>query len=284
MNRQELKDLLNSMGIRLSKSRSQHMLVDEKILQEQVRLANVRDRDIVFEIGAGLGVLTMVLASSAKKVIAVENDLRFKPFLDDNLPSNVEMIYDDVLSIELPQFDKVVANIPYKISSKIIFKLLEREFTAGLLVFQMEFAQRMVAPPGTPDYSRLAVKLHSKAHCEILKKIPRSAFFPVPNVDSAIVEIVPREPFYKIEDIYIFNRVVDAVFNQRRKKIKNALLNKHMWFKVEKESFREITESLAEGNHRGQDLSPDELAELSNKIYEFVVNENPESEFACSKN
>jgi 16S rRNA (adenine1518-N6/adenine1519-N6)-dimethyltransferase len=278
MKRQDLKELLNSLGIRLSKARSQHMMMDDNVLSEQIRLANVRDRDVVFEIGAGLGVLTKALAESAKSVIAVENDLRFKPYLDETLPDNVEMIYDDVLSIDLPEFDKVVANIPYKISSKILFKLLEHEFTAGLLIFQMEFAERMVAEPGSSDYSRLAVKIHSKAHCEILKKVSKNSFFPVPKVDSAIVELVPREPPYEILDQSIFNKTVDAVFNQRRKKIKNALLNKHIRFGIDKDSFRPLVEGLEVGDLRGQDLSPGEHAELSNIICRFLQDRNPGSD------
>jgi 16S rRNA (adenine1518-N6/adenine1519-N6)-dimethyltransferase len=269
MKHQELREILNTLGIRLSKSRSQHMLVDENVLTEQMRFANIRDRDTVFEIGAGLGVLTMELAQNAGKVISVENDLRFRPYLEDILPDNVEMIYDDVLDIDMPAFDKVVANIPYKISSKIIFRLLECEFTAGILIFQLEFARRMVAGTGDPDYSRLAVKIHSKAHCEILKRVSKNAFYPQPKVDSAIVELVPREPSYEIADRSFFDKTVDAVFNQRRKKIKNALLNKHRWFGLDKNSFKTVVGDLEVGDLRGQDLGPGELAELSNIILQI---------------
>ena len=127
----------------------------------------------------------------------------------------------------------------------------------------------MVAGSGDPDYSRLAVKIHSKAHCEILKKVSKNSFYPVPKVDSAIVELVPREPSYSIMDPVIFDRTVDAVFNQRRKKIKNALLNKHRWFGFDKDSFKPVVEDLEVGNLRGQDLNPGELAELSNTILQI---------------
>lgn len=266
MDRNELKELLNSLGIRLSKSMGQHILVDEGILAEEVRLANVRDMDVVLEIGAGPGTLTTVLAERAKKVIAVENDPRFRGYLETAMPDNVELIIDDFLKIELPDFDKVVANIPYNISSPIIFKLLEHEFTAGILILQLEYASRMVAGTGDPEYSRLSVKIDSKAHCEILRKVPRNSFFPMPRVDSAIIELVPREPSYPIDDRECFDRVVDAVFNQKRKKIKNALLNKSRWFGVEKDRFKPVAAELEWGDNRGEDLSPAELAELSNIV------------------
>jgi 16S rRNA (adenine1518-N6/adenine1519-N6)-dimethyltransferase len=270
MNRKELKELLDEMGIRLSKSKSQHMLVDSQVLESQLRYANIRPSEVVLEIGAGSGILTKELSRRAKKVIAVESDIRFKSYLEETIPDNVELIFSDILKLDLPDFDKVVANIPYKISSKIIFKLLEHQFTAGIIIFQLEFANRMVAGVGSADYSRLAVKIHSKAHCELLQKVPRKAFFPVPKVDSAIVELVPREPSFSINNEKLFNNVVDAVFNQKRKMIKNALLNKHRLFKINKDPFKIIVDSLENGSKRGEQLSPAQLAELSNILDEAL--------------
>lgn len=266
MKRHELTVLLDSLNIKLSKARSQHFLVDENILKEQVRLANIRDRDVVLEIGTGLGSLTSVLADSAKKVITVENDKRFIDYLEKNLPSNVELIHDDILSIDLPEFDKVVANIPYEISSKIVFKLLGYRFIAAVMIFQWEFAKRMVARCGSGDYSRLAVKIYSKAHCEILGKVSRNAFFPVPGVDSGMIELVPREPNFNINNEQIFNHVVDAVFNQKRKMIKNSLLNKHHWFKMNKDDFKKILDKIENLDRRGEELEVEELAELANDL------------------
>ena len=270
MDRKELKELLNTLGIRLSKSSGQHILVDEGILAEEVRMANVRSTDIVLEIGTGPGTLTRVLAGHAGKVITVENDLRFQSYLETVMPDNVKLIFDDFLKIDLPGFHKVVANVPYNISSPIIFKLLEHEFTAGILMLQLEYAERMVAGAGDPDYSRLSVKIDSKAHCEMLRKVSRNHFHPIPRVDSAMVELVPREPSYHIEDRETFDRVVDAVFNQKRKKIKNALLNKHRWFGIEKDRFKPVVSDLARGHNRGEDLSPAELAELSNTVFGMI--------------
>ncbi|UCH89062.1 MAG: ribosomal RNA small subunit methyltransferase A [Thermoplasmata archaeon] len=260
-------ELLDKLNLRLSKSKSQHLLVDEQVLENQLRFANIRRTDRVLEIGAGLGTLTVALAKQAEKVITVEKDQRFKNYLTETLPDNVELIIDDFLDLELPKFDKVVANIPYEISSKIVFKLLNYQFIAGILIFQLEFANRMAAAHGSHDYSRLTVKIHTKAHCEILQQVSRRAFYPVPKVDSAIVELVPRTPSYKIENEALFDKVVDAVFNQRRKMIKNALLNKHKWFKINKDEMKSVVSDLDYGTLRGEKLSPEQLAELANKLY-----------------
>jgi 16S rRNA (adenine1518-N6/adenine1519-N6)-dimethyltransferase len=270
MKRKELLELLDQYGIRLLKGRSQHILINETILDEQIRLANIRKRDIVLEIGTGPGILTRALAAKAKKVITIEKDKRFQPYLEEALPDNTELIIDDVLNVDFPPFDKVVANIPYQISSKIIFKLLDYQFVVAIMLFQWEFANRMVATVDNPDYSRLSVKIFSRAHCEILKKVSRNAFFPVPKVDSAIIEMVPRAPPFEIHNELIFDKMVDAVFNQKRKTIKNALLNKSQWFNISKEELKGILDTLEYASFRGDGLSPAELAELSN-ILDFEI-------------
>jgi 16S rRNA (adenine1518-N6/adenine1519-N6)-dimethyltransferase len=267
MKRRELLNVLDQQGLRLSKTKSQHLLIDDNILELQMRYANIRKKDIVLEIGTGLGFLTQELAKRAEKVITIEKDRQFIEYLEKNLPENVELIIADILDIDLPRFDKVVANIPYKISSKLIFKLLDKSFTAAILLFQFEFALRMVAGVEMPDYSRLAVKINSKAHCEILHKVSRNSFFPVPKVDSAIVELVPREPDFPIINEELFDKVVDAVFNQKRKMIKNALLNKYQWFCSSQEDFKVIQKELDWQTKRGEELSPAQLAELSNNIH-----------------
>ena len=145
----------------------------------------------MLEVGPGLGVLTRRLAESAGRVIAIEMDRRLADHLRPSLPGNVELIVGDALTVPFPPFDRMVSNLPYSISSPIIFKLLEHEFQKAVVMLQKEFADRLVARPDTDDYSRLTVNVYYRAECRILEKVPRSRFWPPPKVDSAVVELVP---------------------------------------------------------------------------------------------
>ncbi len=162
---------------------SQHFLIDERVAERQIRYADLTEDDVVLEIGAGSGFLTRRIARHAG-VVAIEFDDRFIERLK-KIP-NVEVIHGDALHVDLGElgFNKVISNIPYHISSQITFKLLERIFDVGILMYQKEFAQRMVAPPHTGDYSRLTVMTYYRAECEILEHVPRTCFRPVPKVDS----------------------------------------------------------------------------------------------------
>jgi 16S rRNA (adenine1518-N6/adenine1519-N6)-dimethyltransferase len=166
----------------------QHLLVDKRVAERQAGYAGLTEADTVLEIGPGKGILTRALAARAGKVVAIEKDESFIPSLS-NLPGNVEVIIADALVYPLPRFDKVVSNLPYVISSPITFRLLESDFRLAILMYQMEFAQRMVARPGTEHYSRLSVSAQHRAECKIEFKVSRAAFYPQPKVDSAVVRI-----------------------------------------------------------------------------------------------
>ncbi len=239
--------------------KGQNFLVDNRIADRQIEYASLSDKDVVLEIGAGYGVLTKRIAQKAKKVIAVEIDRS----LADSLKSipNADIICDDVLNIDFShlEFNKVIANLPYQISSPVTFKLLEKNFELGVLMYQKEFADRLVAKPGSKDYSRLSVMASYAADWEILEVVPPSAFRPRPKVYSAIVRVIPGKPKFEVEDEKIFFEVTRALFSHRRKKIKNSLVIGGIISPDE-------VGVVLHGEKRVEELSPHEIGEISDMI------------------
>lgn len=217
--------LVRRHGIRLSKRAGQHQVIDPTVLEQMVDYAELSRDDVVLEVGAGIGNLTLLLAARAGRVIAVERDRRLMSVLGERLRvhSNVKLLCGDALQIELPKFNKVVANLPYGISSDITFRLLKRKFELAILMYQREFAERLVAKPGSDDYGRLTVNAYYRASLELLREVPPEAFFPQPKVTSAIVRLKPREPPFDVADESMFFNVVRALFQHRRQRVRNAL-------------------------------------------------------------
>lgn len=258
--------------IKLYRRKGQYILMDEEVINRQINHAGLSKNETVLEIGAGLGALTFKLAEKAGKVVAIEKDPRMFSYLKSKIPSNVELIIADVMKIELPNFDVVVSNLPYQISSPVTFKLLNRRFRKAILMFQKEFAQRMTAKSGEKGYSRLSVNVYYKAKARILEFVSRNAFYPVPEVDSAIVELVPREPPFQVINEETFFKVVDTLFSQRRKKIKNALMNLvteeiRETGKFSKSSLKEIIQELPFRDERVERLSPEKIAKLADDMH-----------------
>lgn len=189
--------------------------------------AGLSRRDVVLEVGAGIGNLTSLLAGRAGKVVAIERDGRLVKILREQLAgqTNVEIVHGDALRIELPKFNKVVANLPYGISSDITFRLLEHEFELAVLMYQREFARRLVAKPGSGDYGRLTVNVYYRANVKLLEEVPPRAFFPEPKVTSTVVQLTPRPPPFEVKDERVFSNVVRALFQHRCQKVGNALLH-----------------------------------------------------------
>lgn len=265
-------------GIRLDKRKGQCILIDENVITRQIEYANLRTNDTALEIGPGLGALTFPMAERALKVVAVEQDKEFYGYLKERVPENVSLILGDALRIELPKFDICVSNLPYGISSPITFMLLERDFRDAILMYQREFAQRMVASPGESAYSRLTVSVYFRAYCEILELVPRTAFHPKPDVDSAIVRLSPRESPFNLESEELFFDMLNVLFSQRRKKIRNSLtrLIKGELRKtgVYSEScHKRILEALPFSELRVGVLTPEDLGRLSNELYGLLSDE-----------
>jgi len=239
----------------------QHFLVDASVARREVQYAALTPNDVVLEIGPGKGALTKLLAGSARQVIAIEIDPRLAQQLSLSLPSNVQIIQADAIAFDftsLPRFTKVVANLPFWISSAITSKLLDCSFEKAVLVYQWEFAQRLVAGPGTKHYSRLSVFVAYKAACRLLERVPRESFSPPPEVDAAIVELIPREqPAFPVRDEVFFFEVVRRLFSHRRKKIKTTL-----------RSLCPDLEGLPFLEERVEQLSPAQIGSLSDLLLE----------------
>ena len=262
MKPEDVRAALRRLGRRPSKRLGQHFLIDERVADRHVRLAAPARSETVLEIGPGLGVLTRRLADRAGRVVAVEKDRRLAVALRGIAP-NVEVIEGDALRVRWPRFDLVVANLPFQISSPLTFALLDAKFDRAFLMYQREFAARLTAKPGSPEYSRLTVNAFARCACEIVETVPRSAFYPVPEVDSAIVSLRPRPPPFRIGDPAAFRATVDAIFVHRRKTIGAALRLECERFGV---SAAEWTARIARApflERRGEELTPAEIAELA---------------------
>ena len=243
----------------MKKSLGQNFLVDKNVAEREVEFAGVTKNDVVLEIGPGTGILTKLLAERAKKVIAIEIDKNLANTL--NPPDNVQLICDDALNVDfdsLPKFNKIVSNLPFQISSPITFKFLEYDFDLAVLIYQKEFADRMVAIPGSKDYSRLSVGVYYKTKCELLETIPKSSFKPQPKVDSCIIRLIPRTstPFSVIDERFFLD-LVKNLFNHRRKKIRNILSK---FYKIQLGNIPYL-------DNRVEELSPEQIGNLSNILF-----------------
>ena len=261
MDPSDLKRLLSEYGIRPSKRLGQHFLINERIIKRQIDYAAISSNDRVLEVGAGCGLLTQCLAKRAKRVIAIEKDARLVQLLEEKMPENVQILAGDALKIEFPKFDKIVANIPYQISSPLIFKLFDKDFSTAVLMLQKEFAQRLIAKPGDKTYSRLTVGAGIHAKCRILEHVPNTAFYPPPAISSSIVEITPYPHITIKSDKTIFLDMIRLLFNHRRKMIRNVLSRQPLG-SATIASWQEKIADLPFGTRRVEELSIDELDNL----------------------
>jgi len=245
----------------------QHFLIDARIAHRHVEFAGITADDVVLEIGPGLGVLTRPLLERASKVVAVERDRRLAGALR-GLGGNLEVIHGDAVKVPLPRFDKVVSNLPYKISSPITFRLLDAPFDRGALMYQAEFAERLVARRGDEAYSRLSVNAYTRARVRILERVPKTAFWPQPKVDSAIVLVEPRPSPFRVEDEARFRATVDAAFQHRRKAIENALRFSWRRFAPSPEAFDRLLDGAPHRRKRPEELTPEQFGELADALVE----------------
>lgn len=256
------------------KRKDQHFLIDLNILKKIVDFADIHRDEDVLEVGAGPGNLTELLAQKARRVYTIELDTALATLLEEKFRgTNVTVIKGNALKVEFPRFDKVVANLPYSISSDVTFKLLKNDFKLGILMYQREFAQRMIARVREPDYSRLSVDVQHFADVKILMTVPPQAFSPPPEVESAVVRLTPRPAAYSVKDRELFMALVTAAFTQRRKRLRNALVNgAHiMGIRNMKGLVSRLPPELME--KRAEEVSPEQYATLANRLYELTGHE-----------
>lgn len=283
----KVKEIIEKYNLKLTKSLGQNFLRDESVVKKIVDAAEVSKNDTVIEIGPGIGCMTRELAKRAGTVVAVEIDKRLIQPLSDNLRdfSNVHIINKDILKMDVKREIvetvkgkqpstkkeplKVVANLPYYITTPIIMKLLEEGPTADLMVFmvQKEVADRMVAKPGSKDYGALSVAVQYYSGPEKVFNVSPSCFIPQPDVYSAVIRLnINKEPPVKIVSKELFFKTVKAAFGQRRKTLLNALANSG-YFKQDKEEIKRILLDLGiDPGCRGETLSILQFAQLSNSF------------------
>lgn len=244
------------------KALGQHFLVDEKIAERIVNAGAIKDNEDILEIGPGRGILTERLSKLGKSLVAVEKDKWLFTVIKQRLRrNNIKIIEGDIMEIEIPDVDVIVSNIPYSISSPLLFRLFETKWNRAIIMFQEEFANRLIAKHGTKQYGRLTVMTSMHVKCKKLFRVSKNMFLPQPKVHSVVVELKRETPNYEVTNHEIFDKVVRAIFTHRRKTLKNAL----------KTNFKEINlEELPFMELRGEVLKPKEIAMLANKISELI--------------
>jgi 16S rRNA (adenine1518-N6/adenine1519-N6)-dimethyltransferase len=266
----ETLKILNREGIKLDKRKGQNYLVDKNVLSSIIQSADLSTKDIVLEVGAGIGNLTIPLAKNAGKVIAVEQDRTIASILVKRLKelqiANVEVIIGDATKIKFPKFNKVVANLPYKISSPITFKILKYDFEFAILMYQLEFAERMIAKPGDSNYSRLSVMINFYTYIEMLFKVSNNVFLPKPKVSSAVVKLTPKN---EVDVDEFLSNVTRALFQHKRKKVRNALMDSfHEIGVLDKYERRDLLSKLNQEflNQRVINMEPKNIRKLSKEV------------------
>ena len=265
---QRAKHLLRLYGFFPKKRLGQNFTVNSDILQRLVSYASLTKDDVVLEVGAGFGFLTQLLSSECKKVIAVEVDPQLVSFLRKQLHSlqNVDLIEGDILKVSLPPFNKVVSAPPYSISSPLLFRLLERKFDWAVLILQKEFAERLAASVGSKDYGRLTVTIYYRADVELLDYVPRTMFYPPPDVDSMMVRLKPRGSPFQVDDEDTFFELVRTLFTQRNKKVRNGLIPFLRKREITGKEAVELADSTIYSAKRVRELAPEDFGILTNEL------------------
>ena len=278
-------EILQKYNITFQKKFGQNFLVDKNILEKIVDAAQITEKDCVLEIGPGIGTMTQYLAERAGNVIAVEIDKNLIPVLHDTLSSynNVTILNQDILKVDINHIIekynngnpiKVVANLPYYITTPIIMALFESHVAIEniTIMIQKEVADRIQAQAGTKDYGALSLAVQYYAKPEVIVKVPASCFMPRPNVDSSVIRLTRYEtpPIKAQDENYLFT-VIRASFNQRRKTLVNGLSNAGS-VDVSKEKIAEVlTQMELPLTVRGETLTLEQFTELSNYLLAVKV-------------
>lgn len=273
-------EILNKYKFVFQKKFGQNFLIDTHVLDKIIRAAEITKDDFVVEIGPGIGTLTQYLCENAREVVAIEIDKMLIPILEDTLSaySNVTVINEDVLKVDLNALVqeknngkpiKVVANLPYYITTPIIMTLFERHIPLDniTVMVQKEVADRMQAGPGTKDYGALSLAVQYYAEPYIVANVPPNCFMPRPNVGSAVIRLtLHKKPAIKVKDEALMFSLIRASFNQRRKTLVNGLNNStELNFTKEEIQNALKAEGLSE-NIRGEALTLEQFAGLANRL------------------
>lgn len=278
-------EILQKYNFNFQKKFGQNFLINTGVLEDIIDAAEVTDEDMVLEIGPGIGTMTQYLCENARQVIAVEIDTNLIPILKDTLSAydNVRIINDDILKVDINELAreynngrpiKVVANLPYYITTPIIMGLFESHvpIESITVMVQKEVADRMQAGPGTKDYGALSLAVQYYSKPQIVVNVPPSCFMPQPKVGSTVISLRRhQQPVVQAEDEKLMFKVIRASFNQRRKTLANGL-NNYGGINLTKEQIQQSIEELGVPvNIRGEALSLEQFACLSNIIGKKLV-------------
>lgn len=274
------KEVINKYSFAFQKKFGQNFLIDSNVLENIVEAAGITKDDFVLEIGPGIGTMTQYLCESARQVLAVEIDKMLIPILEDTLSEydNVEVINQDVLKVDIKSLVeeknngrpiKVVANLPYYITTPIIMGLFESKvpIESITIMVQKEVADRMQTGPGSKDYGALSLAVQYYAEAKVMLNVSATCFMPRPNVDSAVIKLTRHQGSpVEVKDESLMFRIIKASFNQRRKTLVNGLKNSSE-LDFSKEEITEAIKSIGkEENIRGEKLTLEEFAKLSNAL------------------
>ena len=283
-NQQNTIEILQKYQFTFQKKFGQNFLIDTHVLDKIIRAADIGKEDMVLEIGPGIGTMTQYLAEAAAKVIAVEIDKNLIPILSDTLSGyeNVQIINEDVLKLDIQRLVeeenagrpiKVVANLPYYITTPIIMGLFESHVPlhSVTVMVQKEVADRMQTGPGNKDYGALSLAVQYYAEPYIVANVPPNCFMPRPKVGSAVIRLTRHEkPPVEVEDERLLFDIIRASFNQRRKTLANGLNNSDR-LDIPKEAITEAIQQLGKGpSVRGETLTLEEFAKLSNSLWQYM--------------
>lgn len=286
------KEIINKYSFAFQKKFGQNFLIDSNVLESIIRGAEITKDDFVLEIGPGIGTMTQYLCEAARQVVAVEIDKMLIPILEDTLSEydNVEVINQDVLKVDIKSLAeeknngkpiKVVANLPYYITTPIIMGLFESgvPIDSITIMVQKEVADRMQTGPGSKDYGALSLAVQYYATAKVILNVSATCFMPRPNVDSAVIKLTRhKEPTVNVADEKLMFKIIRASFNQRRKTLVNGLKNSPE-LSFSKEQIVKAIERIGKPETiRGEALTLEEFAELANAFTElnkdFKLNHN----------
>lgn len=278
------KEIVEKYGFKFSKSLGQNFLIDENIIHKIIEGAEIDKNDVVIEVGPGIGTLTQYLAQEAKKVLVIEIDKNLIPILEGETLKdckNVEIVNGDILRVDINELIqskldgqkvKVVANLPYYVTTPIIMRFLEEEIPVKdiVVMVQKEVADRMQAMPKTKDYGALTVAVQYYSEPQIITRVPKSVFIPQPNVESTVIRLkVLDKPKINVDDKKIFFKVVKASFAKRRKTLLNSLTMSNLG--LDKEKIKKVLSmSNIDEKRRGESLTIEEFAVLANNVNKML--------------
>jgi 16S rRNA (adenine1518-N6/adenine1519-N6)-dimethyltransferase len=285
--REEIKHILDSLKTKANKTYGQNFLIDNTIADRIVNEIPKKELKNILEVGPGLGVLTLKLLEMGANIKAVEKDPILSKQLEKSfsreIPEKLRIWQNDILDLfkeMLLDNPFIVSNLPFNISSKFTGKLLDvvefkkcrkYSFSGAIIMFQHEFARRLISDHGSKEYGRITVMFRSKMNFKEILDVPRNAFYPIPKVDGKVIYFEPKKEFNHIpRNEEMFSKLVNVVFLNRRKKMKNSVNPRSIGIELDMDDIKWLLEDMDIANRRPEELPPETFIELSNQLFKLA--------------